>query len=306
MREKFHKSLLSMKRNYASLQGLVVIPELQTELKGIKSNVLSDQFWAKLDAILEMVRVITKWITVMETNTPRLSLVPEMLLELGNVLRTKVESSPLSAADKEQFCQKLEDRKSFILGPSGVQFAANILDPHCRGQRLTLEEDLKGCELLASWATDKAQFCRELAAFKTKSGAYGMTYVWHGVCSTDCLPDLLRDHNELPPLTWWLAFFERSVLYPLAERVLSIVATSASVERSFSTQGGIHSKARNRLLGHRVEKLVKISYNRRLEAEGKETQRSFGVTSAVAVGQEEDDDEEEEEKEGEFDDDSEQ
>jgi len=77
------------------------------------------------------------------------------------------------------------------------------------------------------------------------------------------------------------AFFERSVLYPLAERVLSIVATSASVERSFSTEGAIHSKARNRLLGDRIEKLKKISYKRRLQAEGKAAKWSFRVTPVV-------------------------
>ena len=58
------------------------------------------------------------------------------------------------------------------------------------------------------------------------------------------------------------------------------------MERSFSNQGAIHSKARSILLGQRVEKLMKICYNWRMKVEGKETPSSFGVTSTVAVGEE--------------------
>lgn len=42
---------------------------------------------------------------------------------------------------------------------------------------------------------------------------------------------------------------------------------------------------------------MKICYNRRLEPEGKAIQRSFGVTSAVAVGEEDDNEEEEKDEE---------
>ena len=73
--------------------------------------------------------------------------------------------------------------------------------------------------------------------------------------------------ESMPPLRWWRAFHAYSPMYPVANRLLSISATSAAVERSFSLQGFLHSKRRNRLNHNTVKKLVNVGMNAKLEAE---------------------------------------
>lgn len=61
-------------------------------------------------------------------------------------------------------------------------------------------------------------------------------------------------------------------LAPIANRVFSIVTSSASAERCWSIYGRIQSKTRNRLLADRAEKLVYIYMNSALlDEEDKET-----------------------------------
>jgi hypothetical protein len=57
---------------------------------------------------------------------------------------------------------------------------------------------------------------------------------------------------------WALYNVELSVV---ARALLTMPASEAAVERSFSTQGAVHSKLRNRLHGHAVEQEMFVSFN---------------------------------------------
>ena len=89
-----------------------------------------------------------------------------------------------------------------------------------------------------------------------------------------------------------------------ARRALSMVPTSTAVERANSAQGVVHSKSRNRLAQARVNTLMKVTVNRRMEAtadakaeERSSLVRTFATTTDVTV--EDGDDEEEKGGEGE-------
>lgn len=65
-------------------------------------------------------------------------------------------------------------------------------------------------------------------------------------------------------LKWWKVICRKMKLSKIAEKILSLPATSAATERSFSTQGWIHSKKRNKLTNERVQKISYILYNMKL------------------------------------------
>ena len=189
-----------------------------------------------------------------------------------------ISLSSLSRLDEAAFAQKFENRRAFILGDSGIHAAAAILDPHVNGRGLSPEEILDGCNFLSSLScgsesSQEGTITSELAAYRSREGVFEKQFLWNGIAqSNDSLEILLSRRAAMPPKTWWSAFFTRTRLANVALRVLNIVASSAAVERANSVQLRIHSKERNRLLHHRVEKLMKISVNRRIQS-GQKRQR---------------------------------
>lgn len=54
------------------------------------------------------------------------------------------EGKLISAADEMIFDRKFRARHRFILGESGVHYAASLIDPHVQGRGLSTEQTLKG------------------------------------------------------------------------------------------------------------------------------------------------------------------
>ena len=73
------------------------------------------------------------------------------------------------------------------------------------------------------------------------------------------------------------------LLSVLAQRVLSLIPSTSSVERSFKCRGHIHTKSRNRL-GHVIcTKLTAIRTNYNILAkEPKQSKRLFDSTTTVS------------------------
>ena len=66
--------------------------------------------------------------------------------------------------------------------------------------------------------------------------------------------------DELTPSEWWKVFIndKNRESSDIIQKLLTAVASSAGVERVFSTYGLVHSKLRNRLGKSKAAKLVKI------------------------------------------------
>ncbi|KAL4083518.1 hypothetical protein QTP88_028834 [Uroleucon formosanum] len=73
--------------------------------------------------------------------------------------------------------------------------------------------------------------------------------------------------EELQPAVWWNAYCSSTELSKLASKILSLPATSAACERTFSTYKDVHSSKRNRLTNSRAGKLVYIKHNLKLKEE---------------------------------------
>lgn len=71
-------------------------------------------------------------------------------------------------------------------------------------------------------------------------------------------------NSNILPLTYWKGICTEMPFRHVAEAVLSMPATSAAIERTFSSYGNIHSKSRNRLTTERAGKITYINHNLKL------------------------------------------
>ena len=125
---------------------------------------------------------------------------------------------------------------------------------------------MDNCELLSSWARSST-FVQELAQFRGRSGPFESSFMWISIAADgDSIGEVVEKRATVKPLDWWEALFKGHPLYTPARRALSMVPTSAAVERANSIQGSIHSKSRNRLSQDKVNSLMRVTFNRRMEA----------------------------------------
>ena len=72
----------------------------------------------------------------------------------------------------------------------------------------------------------------------------------------------LLKQNKTPEQFWALDGTQWPHLQPVAQKIFSLISSSAACERNFSSMGFIHSKLRNRLSQNTIEKLVFVRSNR--------------------------------------------
>jgi hypothetical protein len=107
---------------------------------------------------------------------------------------------------------------------------------------------------------------RQYGEFNRKSGAFAGFKATHAKLSRDWhvkqekLP--AKDRRRYNPRDTWMTCQARE-LATLALALLSVTASEAAVERSFSRQGIIHSKLRNRLSDESVNMQMFFSFNTR-------------------------------------------
>lgn len=153
---------------------------------------------------------------------------------------------------KAEIINLVKSRKKFIIKP--VHYLANLIDPKHYGIDLSDEEKFEGEKCLEDLINnmelsedDKEEVFKTFSCFKTKSGFFNLERIWAS-----------KIENSIE---WWNEFnFYKSYKWfaKIASRILSICATSASVERVFSKHGRIHSKDRNGLLNSRIERILAI------------------------------------------------
>ena len=118
---------------------------------------------------------------------------------------------------------------------------AYLLHPTYRGSRLTQEQR----EVAYQWLTAKdPEYLSAAIAFDTKSAPYPATFF---------------NATSLPPAIWWKGLQHVQLPQGFVDTMVALhvaCASSASIERVFSTFGIVHSKLRNRLGTDTASKLV--------------------------------------------------
>lgn len=91
----------------------------------------------------------------------------------------------------------------------------------------------------------------DLANYNSKQELFSKQFLWSGVANST-------------PSTWWLGLCSTKQISKVASRILNLPATSAAVERTFSTYAHVHSQKRNKLSNENASKLVYIAQNLKL------------------------------------------
>lgn len=135
--------------------------------------------------------------------------------------------------------------KRFNQALTGAHFAANILDPRYCGQKLNNDQIEIGMEFIAG---SYSEVMAEVLAFRAKATPF-KSYLF----SENTL-------KSTKPIIWWKAFGNSisSDCLMMVNQLFTAVASTASVERNFSSFGLVQSKLRNRLGNEKAAKLVQI------------------------------------------------
>ena len=100
----------------------------------------------------------------------------------------------------------------------------------------------------------------EFADFKEQTGVFDK-------------PLLRKSIQKLDSVTWWRCNPFDSVLSSVASDILSMPASTAATERTFSKYGNVHTNKQNRLTMERAGRLTYVAHNLKLDDESKPFRR---------------------------------
>ncbi|XP_050064712.1 uncharacterized protein LOC126553609 [Aphis gossypii] len=224
----------------------------------VKQLITNDIFWDKLKNLHNFLKPIAYSITKIESDDPQMSVIPEIFIEIMKQYENCIENVPCLEFEKETIKNKIQLRKVFSVQP--IHLAANVLDPKYFGKQLTPEENIDAATFIHKLSKvcvgiDECKVMNDFAQFKVKEGIFSNSYIWDA-----CV-------ESIKPMVWWNAFCSPTELSKLASKILSLPATSAACERTFSTYKDIHSSKRNRLTNSRAGKIVYVKHNLKLKEE---------------------------------------
>lgn len=249
----------SVLANKLSLRRLAIDEEAQVLLAtATKTTILNDVFWDQVVNLLELLRPVLKWITVLEGDSPMISATVQAFVDLKDHFTATLPKSPLSKKQEKEALAILENRKDFCL--KTVHFAANLLDPRFTGRNLEEEAVVDACEYICKMASrhhdvSESDILADLANYRAKGALWSKDFV-------------RKSAEHVAPVIWWNGICSSRPLSRVAVEILSLPATSAACERSFSTYGNIHTAKRNRLGNETAMKLVYIAQNLKFCATG--------------------------------------
>lgn len=224
----------------------------KTLSKKVKQTLLDDHFWSHLENLRSLMQPIVYWITYLEGDYNSIHLVWSSFSEIGQkfdqLLSLAIESSTEAEFIKTQFEERLQN----ALKP--IHLGACLLDPKSQGLIMSAQQQIDGCEVICQQIAgnminvDEQNVMQELAMYRSREGIWGKEFVW-------------RAADKICPVLWWKTFYQNTDLGKVAIKILNVPATSASVERSFSTFSHIHNKKRHKLNTTRAGKLCYIAHN---------------------------------------------
>ncbi|CAG4962640.1 unnamed protein product [Parnassius apollo] len=133
----------------------------------------------------------------------------------------------------------------------------------CEGNELNQAEETEAMELIYNLAEHCNIDCLvDLTKYNGKEGIWSKPFTWKAA-------------EKVNHILWWKGICGSSQLSKVALRVLTTPCTSAATERSFSTQGFIHSAKRNRFTSERAAKITFLSYNWNLLNKGENINRVY-------------------------------
>lgn len=246
--------LNSLLVNKQIIRSMSIDETIEKDLKPeVKKLISSADFWDKIYYFHQLVSPLAKWIKIIESDLPKLSSVPFIFKELETSFKNTIHNCIYLKTEEKNIMKTLKIRKEFCI--SSIHNAAHLLDPKYFGKCLNPEEHSDAVEFIYQLSkkldcleVDARQVITDIGNFKNKTGPFSKEYLWVAI-------------NDTNGLNWWNAFCSETEVSKIAIKILSLPATSAAVERTFSSYKDVHSLKRNRLTNERASKLVFIKHN---------------------------------------------
>lgn len=233
-----------------------------------KETILDDEFWFSIAKLLQLLKPISSWITILESDDSKIHLVIDAFLEIEKVFLKVLQSinlSPLNCEETGIIFNKLTDRYVMAIRP--IHQAANFLAPISKGKNLNQERISEAQNFILLLANkfnlDEPTIIQEISEYSEGKGVFASEFS-------------KKSAQSLKPSDYWKNF-KKTSLSRVAIAILECPASSASTERSFSTKGWIHSSKRNRLTTNRAIKLAYVCHNIKLLKSHKSNERKRNV-----------------------------
>lgn len=249
----FLKSLLVNKQIIRSMN---VDEAIEKDIKlNVKKTISSPIFWKKIEHFYCLMSPVAKWIEKIESDSPQLSVVPIIFSELKKSFEDTLKSNSILKSNEKHIMEALANRKEFCVGK--IHKAANILNPKFLGKTFNSDDHEDAVQFIYQLAKqmisleiDARKVISDFTHFKSKTEQFSKhkEYLWVAAEDTSAID-------------WWAAFCSDTELSKIAVKLLSLPATSAAVERTFSIYKDVHSTKRNKLLNERASNLVFIKHN---------------------------------------------
>ena len=223
--------------------------------ENIRQFTLDDVFWQNIEAVVHILRPLAKAILLTEGDVPQPGLICHIFQQMKIFTEESNDHIQHFGRDiQQQLLDIWQNRADFCL--SDIHFAANILDPRFRGEKLSEEEDIKGMKFIVDTASKltnpdvaadfQTQVFIQLGEFKTMTGAFSHEFKWQAA-------------KTMHPASWWNTFHSKNPLLKTARKILNVTPTAASAERNWKRHALTQTKLRNRLTEENLQKLVHVS-----------------------------------------------
>ena len=232
----------------------------------LDNQILSDDFWQNCEETFEFFESIIIGIKIVEGDKSTLADVAHAYINYLESYEDKINDCKLldnieKLKAKNILKQRCEIKQPFV-------FAIYLIHPKFKGEKLTLNQRKEAKsfmikygenDLLITNEDEKQMFVDSLNNFNLNEGIYS-----DESCS-----------DNIVPYKWWLLILKFSkdiskgdeILAKIASKLLAIRGSNAAAERSFSIQGLIQTKIRNKLSHPKVQKLMTIYCNHKKKNE---------------------------------------
>lgn len=240
----------SLLKNKEAILEAIVCPTVQFD-RNIKTAVLADDTWEKLEEARRLLRPLFDAINRIETDNAVLSDIHSHFSSISRHVDSVLQDSAMfSMSDVLAIRDSIKKRQELICKP--IHAAAHLLDPRYRGVALSGDDENQALNYITEMCNvsgyDRGIMLANLAEFKAHRGFFSRDSLWEAA-------------QHVSPSTWWQGLCEKQPLNVLASKLLNIPPSSAASERNWSAHGRIHTKVRNRLSPSTTEKLIAVQWN---------------------------------------------
>ncbi|XP_058763588.1 uncharacterized protein LOC131637040 [Vicia villosa] len=232
--------------------------------KQFVEQVLDSSFWSKCADIVKITEPLVRVLRIVDSeDKPAMGYLYRAMYKAREEIEKRFRRNRLKV---EPYLKILDNRWDVQLRKN-LHAAGYWLNPSCRfgleyeKNKSTTQGLLDVIEKYAYDSKDlRSKLTAEMTSFKNCEGSFGRTTA-------------VENRDEVLPDQWWDTYgTEAPNLQKLAIRILSQTCSASGCERNWSVFEHIHSKKRNRLEHQKLNDLVYVRYNLRLQNRTKKKQ----------------------------------